>query len=665
MCSQPFFAYSYQKHKGMKKININVSYVLSVHILALLIMLIQRTVLLLTNIQHIENVETKTGWIFSAFLRGVWFDNVIACYISILPLAVFCTTGLFNKVSKLAFNIFNIYYIVIYSFVFAIGCADIPYFDYFFKHLNTSIFNWNEEGGTTASMIMEESSYYIYMAFFIITVVLFGYLIFRLSKSLTKKKQENIKRKEYLIYTPACLILIGLCIFGIRGRFGYNPIKTSQAYFCDNSFLNQMGINPSFYFMRDAIESAKSYYNADNIISKKDAIDMAQKEFGTSGEKGYPIARYSMADGRAKNMNIVVILMESMSADLLKIKENGQEITPFLNRLIAKSYYFDHFYSAGTHTNHGILATLYGLPALLDKNMMKNVNIPLCQGLPSILQKQGYKTLFFMPHEAQYDNMNAFLLENGFEEIYSQENYPKNKRRNSFGVADDFLFGYSLNKLNERSSGKAPFLATILTVSNHPPYIVPDKFEERSEEPEYQIVAFADDAIRQFFTEAEKQEWYKNTIFVLLGDHGKIVGTQTYDMPLSLNHIPLIIYSPAFDDAPQTYSAPAGQIDVFPTVMGLLNRSYENNTFGIDLFKTQRSQVFFSSDNALGCINRQYFYAYNFKSGVEGLYQYNDGNPENFISQFRQEADSMRTYSAAMLQTANYMFENGLTRVKK
>lgn len=649
----------------MKKIKTSIFYVLTVHIVALLLMSLQRIVLLLTNLQHIENVTTKTSWIFSSLLRGVWFDNVIACYISILPLAVLCIIGLFNKANKAVFNIFNVYYLIIYTLVFAIGAADIPYFKYFFKHLNTSIFNWNEEGGTTTEMILQETSYYIYMVFFLLIIVLFGYLIFKLSKNLMKKQQKNIKTKEYFIYIPVSVILIALCLFGIRGRFGYNPIRTSQAYFCDNSFLNQLGINPSFYFMRDAIESSKSHYNVDNIISEEDAIKTAQKEYNTSGEKGSPIARYISADSTAKNMNVVVILMESMSADLLKIKENGQELTPFLNQLISKSYYFEHFYSAGTHTNHGILATLYGLPALFDKNMMKNVNIPLCEGLPYVLQQQGYNTMFFMPHEAQYDNMNAFLIENGIDDIYSQENYPNNMRRNSFGVADDFLFSYATGIFNEKAKDSTPFFATILTVSNHPPYIVPDKFKNISKESQYQIVAFADDAIRQFFAEAEKQDWFENTIFVLLGDHGKIVGTQTYDMPLSLNHIPLIIYFPGFTGMPAVFAQPCGQIDVFPTVMGLLKRSYTNNTFGVDLFRTKRPYMFFSSDNALGCIDTQYFYSYNFKSDTEGLYKYNDNNPENHISEFRQKADSMRLRSAAMFQTANYMFKNGLTRIKE
>ncbi len=652
----------------MRKIKTNLYYVLSVHMLALLFMTFQRLILLFTNLQHINEVESKLRWISSALLRGIWFDNVIACYISILPLFILSVLGLFNIAKKVTFNIFNVFYTIVYTLVFAIGFADIPYFHYFFKHLNASIFNWNEEGGTTAGMILEETSYYVYMLLFLATIIGFGYLLFKLSNKLLKKEQFKIRLKEYLTYIPVCIVLIGLCLFGIRGRFGYNPIKTSQAYFCDNSFLNQLGINPSFYFMRDVIESSKSHFNVNDIISEDKAIPIVQDALGlevTSTDKS-PITRNVVAEGEAKNMNIVIILMESMSANLLKITSKGNEITPYLNQLIKKSYYFNNFYSAGTHTNHGILATLYGMPALFDRNMMKNVDIPLCEGIPNILQQQGYRTMFFMPHEAQYDNMNAFLLENGIDEIYSEENYPSNKRRNSFGVGDDFLFEYALNKINEKAKEPKSFFATILTVSNHPPYIVPDKFKSVSDEAQYQIVAFADDAIREFMTEAEKQDWYNNTIFVLLGDHGKVVGSQSYEMPLSYNHIPFIIYSPAFtSDHPQQYEELGGQVDAFPTLMGLLNRSYENNTFGVDLFETRRPYMFFSSDDALGCISSDYFYTYNFKAKIEGLYRYKDESTENYVSQQRAEADSMRTYSAAMFQTASYMFKNRLTRTDK
>ncbi|WP_255412484.1 LTA synthase family protein [Dysgonomonas sp. Marseille-P4361] len=652
----------------MKKIRTYITYILSVHLLALLFMTSQRIVLLLTNLQHISDVDSKFSWIFSALLRGVWFDNVIACYISIAPLAILSILGLFNIVKKPIFTICNIFYIAVYTLLFAIGTANIPYFHYFFKHLNNSIFNWNEEGGTTLGMVTQETSYYIYMVFFLISIVLFGFLLFRISKQLLQKEQISIKPKEYLLYIPIVAALIGLCLFGIRGRMGYNPIRTSQAYFCTNSFLNQLGINPSFYLMRDIIESGKSHHNVDNIISEEDAIAITQETLNISSNNNSgssPIVREIITEGEAKNMNVIVVLMESMSSDFLDVKENGQEVTPYINQLKRESYYFNNFYSAGTHTNHGVLATLYGLPSLFDRNMMKNVDIPLCQGLPNELQKQGYRTMFFMTHEAQYDNMNAFLYENGIDEVYAEENYPREKRRNSFGVADDFLMEYGLNKINEKAKEPQPFFATLLTISNHPPYIIPEKYKSISKDTQYQILAFADDAIRQFMEGAKEQEWYDNTIFVFLGDHGKIVGSQTYDMPLSYNHIPLIIYSPSFADAPQQFEQFGGQVDVFPTVMGLLNRPYTNNTFGVDLFKENRPYMFFSSDDALGCIDQEDFYSYNFKANIEGLYKYRENNPQNFIEENKTKADSMKAYSAAMLQTASYMFKNRLLRVEE
>jgi phosphoglycerol transferase MdoB-like AlkP superfamily enzyme len=260
--------------------------------------------------------------------------------------------------------------------------------------------------------------------------------------------------------------------------------------------------------------------------------------------------------------------------------------------------------------------------------------------------------------------MNAFLTENGIEEIYSEEDYPRDKCKNSFGVADDFLFEYGLNKINEKAKEPRPFFATLLTVSNHPPYIVPEQFKSVSDDAQYQIVTFADDAIRQFMEGARKEEWYQHTIFVFLGDHGKVVGSQPYEMPLSYNHVPFIIYSPAFEDAPRKLEQLGGQVDVFPTLMGLLNLSYQNNTFGVDLFKTVRPYMFFSSDDALGCIDHDYFYMYNFKTMTERLYKYTESKPDNIISSHIILSKNMRSYSAAMIQTADYMLRNRLTQIR-
>ena len=652
----------------MRKINISLYYVFSVHILALLFMFLLRLVLLFTNLQHLESSDGSLSFVFSALLHGLWFDNVIASYISALPLVILSIAGLLNRLEKILFRMFDIFYIVVYTLVFAIGSADIPYFNYFFKHLNSSIFNWKEEGATNAGMILEEPSYYAYFAIFLILTILFSYLVLKISRYFYRKPQENIRGKQYTCYVITCLLLFGVCFLGIRGRVKHRSIKTSQAYFCTNSFLNQLGLNPLFFFMRDYIDNSKEHYSVDNLISEDEAISNVRTYLGLTGaydKLQSPIERQIVDSVVPKNMNVVFILMESMSANFLKIQENGKSITPYLNSLIDKSYYFDNFYSAGNHTNQGILATLYGFPSLLDKNMMKNVYIPLYQGMPSILADKGYRTLFFMTHEGQYDNLNGFLFENGVQEIYSEEDYPEEKIVNNFGVADDYLFEYGFAKLNEESRANQPFFATLLTISNHPPYTVPEKYKLVSSNVQHQTVAFADDAIRDFMEKAATTEWYDNTIFVLLGDHGRLVGSQIYDMPLSYNHIPLIIYSPAFKDSPKRFHQFGGQVDVFPTILGLLNQSYTNNTLGIDLFKGERPYMFFSSDDSVGAIDSTFFYFDNVKTSIEGLFKYRDNNPKSQIAENRAKADSMKRYSVSMLRVSDYMTKNKLTRVNK
>ena len=283
-------------------------------------------------------------------------------------------------------------------------------------------------------------------------------------------------------------------------------------------------------------------------------------------------------------------------------------LTPFLDSLAGQATCFDRFYSAGTHTNHGLYATLYGYPAMMKKNLMKGAVIPFYTGLPCILQENGYRTLFFMTHESQYDNMNGFLRSNGYDEIYAQENYPSEKVVNSFGVQDDFLYEYAIPVLTERSASVQPFFATLLSISNHPPYIIPPYFKPHSKETEEQIVEYADWSLRKFMDEASRQPWYENTIFVFLADHGKLVGSPKSDMPLTYHHIPLIIYEPG--QSPRKLEVLGGQIDVGPTILGMLGISYINNMFGIDLFRQNRSCILFTSDDAVSCMDRDYFYIY-------------------------------------------------------
>ena len=286
--------------------------------------------------------------------------------------------------------------------------------------------------------------------------------------------------------------------------------------------------------------------------------------------------------------------MESMSANLLGTFGNQQPLTPTLDSLYHHSLAFTHFYSAGIHTNHGMTATLYSFPALMFRNLMKGTVTPRRKGIATVLKQYGYENMFFMTHEAQYDNMKAFFQTNGYDDIFSQENYPKSEVVNSFGVSDHFEMGYALNTINQKAKTGKPFMATILTVSNHPPYIIPDFFKPKTKEKETQIVEYADWAIGDFLKKASREPWYKNTIFVIQADHGKLVGKSEGELPQSYNHIPLIIFGPGVPQ--QQYAGLGMQVDVMPTLFGLMNLNYEYEGFGVDLLKQHNDEFQYKVD---------------------------------------------------------------------
>ena len=269
----------------------------------------------------------------------------------------------------------------------------------------------------------------------------------------------------------------------------------SQAYYCQDAFLNQLGINPAFNLLTSSLDNMRKENRRLNLMSDREALAYVQQRLGVDSAKAdplYPLRRQVSDSLPMQRRNVVIILMESMSGALLHTLGNPEQLTPTLDSLAGRSLFFSRFYSAGIHTNIGMTAALYSMPAILSRNLMKGTVTPHRTGLPTILKEKGYTNLFFMTHEAQYDNMNAFFRTNGYDEIYSQENYPSSAVVNSFGVPDDFLFSYALPVLNRHAATGKPFMATLLTISNHPPYIIPDDQTWRTSDPETQIVEYAD-----------------------------------------------------------------------------------------------------------------------------------------------------------------------------
>lgn len=578
---------------SIKRFECYLLYLLSIHVVALFIFFIFRFTLF-CSIDYQFPAEIKGDVLLQsgAFLRGLWFDNVIACYILLLPLVVLWIAALCNYTAKWLFRSTTVYFSCFYSVSFVIAAANIPYFEYFFKTINSSIYNWFGYGGTTAGLMFGESSYYFPIFLGLLSIVVFVWGASSLASYFYRRAEKaapQISLLSRVAVLVAGAICIGLCLFGILS----------------------------------------------------------------------PIARKVEREGTPNRRNVVLVFMESMSANLMGTFGSDKKLTPYLDSLYQQSLSFSHFYSSGIHTNHGIYSTLYSFPAIMKRNAMKGSVIPVYSGLPTVLQENGYCNLFFMTHESQYDNMNAFLRTNGFDEIYAQENYPSEKVVNSFGVQDDFMYQYALPILNERAGTGNPFFSVLLSISNHPPYVIPPYFHPHSDVLEEQIVEYADWSIRQFMQAAEKQPWFDNTIFVFLGDHGKMVGTPECEMPQSYNHIPLMIYGK--DIKPGVYDGFGGQVDVSPTLLGLLNISYLQNNFGVNLLEEERPCMFFTADNLIGARDSVNMFIYSPDSQQEFKYKLEEGKLHAATGTDEEAFRNLKDYCFSMLQSTESLVKEHKT----
>jgi Phosphoglycerol transferase and related proteins, alkaline phosphatase superfamily len=292
---------------------------------------------------------------------------------------------------------------------------------------------------------------------------------------------------------------------------------------------------------------------------------------------------------------------------------------------------------------------------------MNRYPIPEYTGLPVTLRDKGYHTFFFIPHDDQFDNMGGFCRANGFEKVYSQKDYTV-QAASTLGISDHLLFRETLRILDrDLQQNSQPFLATILTASNHGPYVLPKDFHFKpvSDNLPHQMVEYADRSIGQFLKEASKRSWYKNTLFILTADHGVSV-RPLYELPLSFNQIPLIIYTPGGQQPPAVNLSPGNQADIFPTAMGILGMSYVNNTPGTDLLNNPLPFTYFSADDRLGIIADDYYLILK-DDQPHALYNLSSKQPLNILNQMPALVDSLKLHAWSFLQASQYVIREGLS----
>ncbi|MFM7078319.1 MAG: LTA synthase family protein [Bacteroidota bacterium] len=634
------------------RLPVSIRYVAEIYLAGLLLFASLRLVFLLFN--QNESIDFGNSITWECFLVGIRFDTVVLAYVSSLPILLFLIQYLIRPSYRITIFLTATWVSVLMPLTAFIAVADIPYFGFFKNRLTEDALQWMNTPGTVVAMVWSNPMHLFFACIALVLLAVTAYATFKYSKNLLFVRDWNIEFHRHGRTKSLMIFLVSgfLCFAGMRGNWAH-PIRSGDAFYCDNPFLNQAGLNPAFTFM-------KSFSNKVRLMGDEQAIALTRTFLNipvrNTNLDVSPFERSVISDSTAKPLNVVLVLMEGMGARFMGAYGNTSGLTPNLDSLAGVSMHFVNAYSSGIHTNNGVFSTLYGFPALKRIRPMSSVPVRSFSGLPYELKQRGYKNYFYCSHNREFDNLGNFIPANHFDELYTQEDFPESASIGPYGVPDGYLFERLLAHL-DTISRKGNFLATVLTASNHDPYIIPETFQSEQVNKEFRAIQYADHAIGAFIRSAAQSEWFDQTVFVFVADHGRVFGKESFDLQLSFSHIPIIIHAPKHLRAEKKNEL-IGQIDLYPTLMGVLGGNYSNNTAGVDVLRSPRPAAYFSQDDKIGCINNNWLYIYRF-GGKESIHPIGNMQPASDGAQ--KNLELLRDYALSQTQASEFAISKNLT----
>jgi len=373
------------------------------------------------------------------------------------------------------------------------------------------------------------------------------------------------------------LVLFGLSLLAI-------PFLATKEN-SQNIFSNELQSNGIYKFYLAFMNSELDYFKFYKTLPKKEVYALlAQQINGITGESTLREIKSAAAEN---HKNVVLITIESYSADFMKTYGNEENITPFLDSLATQSLLFTNFYASGNRTVRGLEAVTLCIPPTAGESVVKRQDNKDKFSTASVFKAKGYNVKYLYGGDAFFDNMEDFFLGNGYDIVDKKTLLPQEITfSNVWGVCDEDMANKAIRVMNEEAKTGKPFFNHWMTVSNHRPFTYPNNKIDIAGDVKSREggVKYTDYALNKFFTMAKKQPWFANTVFVIVSDHCASSAGKT-ELPVDKYRIPAMIYSPGFIQ-PQRYTNLMSQIDLMPTLFGLLNFNYQSKFFGQDVLKS-------------------------------------------------------------------------------
>jgi len=431
-----------------------------------------------------------------------------------------------------------------------------------------------------------------------------------------------------------------------------------------NAYQNELASNGPYQFFaafRNNELDYPQFYSSlpPAIVAQQIRAELSEPNAHFIGEDPQDIRRMIDNPGTVRKPNIVLVTIESFSAKYMGSNGDTRNLTPNLDALRKQSLYFNNFYATGTRTDRGLEAITLAIPPTPGRSIVKRVGRE--SGFASLgqqLNAVGYDSVFVYGGRGYFDNMNAFFSGNGYR-VVDQSSVDESEIhfKNAWGMADEDLYKQTLKLADADYAKQQPFLLQLMTTSNHRPYTYPDnRIDIKSGNGRDGAVKYTDYAIGQFLDQARQKPWFDNTIFVFVADHtAGSAGKE--DLPISNYQIPLFIYAPKLIDARETAQL-ASQIDLAPTLLGLLNLDYQSTFFGRNLLQDNPlpPRVVVGNYQHLGLFDGKNL---AILSPRQGLRRHDDALTESRESR-ATASDPLIVRAITYYQTASYGFKQQL-----
>jgi phosphoglycerol transferase MdoB-like AlkP superfamily enzyme len=538
---------------------------------------------------HFEEVSFKLSDLFLTFGLGFLFDIGLCAMIS-LPF-IFYISLMSNKWVGSIFDKSVIYFfstLTLFILVF-VFLAEITFWEEFKNRFNFIAVDYLIYTFEVIANIQQ--SYNLPLLIGVVVAFTFGIIYFFYKKNAyVKTFTTKVNLNTRLLFLTICSMIVLFYVFFISNNLAE---KTTNRY---NSEISKAGIYSFFAAFRNNQISYQKFYTSIDNQKAFDIIKEKLKEPNTVFTSAtLPLHRLIKNDGQAEiiQKNVVFILVESLSSSFLNKFGNQENITPFLDSLATNSVFFDNLYATGTRTVRGMEAVTLCIPPTPGQSIVKRPENQNLYTISNVFKAKNYQINFFYGGDGYFDNMNSYFGGNGFD-IYDRgrgsvlNDNIKTARHNidddevtfenAWGICDEDLYDKMISVADQYHQENKPFFNFLMTTSNHRPYTYPSgKIDIPSGTGRAGAVKYTDYAIQQLFLKASQKPWFKNTIFVIVADHcASSAGKNEID--IANYHIPaFIINGPV---ANQNISKQCSQIDLFPTLFGMMNWNYESNSFG-------------------------------------------------------------------------------------